>query len=119
MQNVTRRQFLAGLAALAAIAMTPEPAEAMPAKFRKCESVTQNGVRYLLWKHCAIVTKCAPRKSVTIPRRIKHAGHTYTVTAIWDGAISKKTRRVVIKARNLDTIEDYRIETGRVQVIYK
>ena len=119
MQNVTRRQFFAGLAALAAIALTTEPAEAMPRKFRKCPSIEQNGVRYLLWKRCAIVTKCAPRKSVTIPNRVKVGGRSYTVTAIWDGAISKKTRRVVIKARDLDTIEDYRIETGRVQVIYK
>lgn len=119
MQTITRRQFLAAFAALAAVALTPEPAEAMPRKFRKCPQVEQNGVRYLLWKRYAIVTKCPARKSVTIPDTIKHNGARYTVRAIWDGAISKETRRVVIKARYLETIEDARILTGDVRTIWK
>ena len=84
MKNVTRRQFLAGLAALAIIAATPKPAEAMPAKFRKCPQVEQNGIKYLLWKRCAIVTRTPNRASVTIPHTIKHDGKTYTVRSIWN-----------------------------------
>ena len=108
MQNVTRRQFLAGLAALAAIALTPEPAEAMPAKFRKCPSIEQNGVRYLLWKRCAIVTKTPNRASVTIPHSIRHAGQTYLVRSVWDHTIEMcpKIKRVILKARDLEAIED-------------
>lgn len=119
MQTITRREFLAVLAALAAVALTPEPAEAMPRKFRKCPQVEQNGVRYLLWKRYAIVTKCPARKSVTIPDKIKHSGTRYTVRAVWDGAISRETRRVVIKARHLETIEDARILTDRARIIWK
>lgn len=119
MSNITRREFLAGLAALAALAVTPQPAEATPRKFRKCPQVKQNGVRYLLWKRYAIVTKCPARKSVTIPDKIKSSGARYTVRAIWDGAICKETRRVVIKARHLETIEDARLLTGDVRIIWK
>lgn len=106
MQNVTRRQFLAIAAAIIATAATPRPAEAMPAKFRKCPTVKQNGISYLLYQHAAIVTKCPARKSVTIPHRIKLGGKTYTVSAIWSGAVSHKTARIVLKARDLETIED-------------
>lgn len=108
MTNVTRRQFLVGLAALAAIAVTPEPAEAMPRKFRKCPQVEQNGVRYLLWKRCAIVTRTPNRASVTIPHTIRHAGHTYLVRSVWDHTIEMcpKIKRVILKARSLEAIED-------------
>lgn len=119
MQTITRREFLAGLAALAALAVTPEPAEAMPRKFRKCPKVKQNGISYILYRRLAIVTKCPARKSVTIPDTIRHEGKRYTVRAIWDGSISAKTRRVVIKARHLETIEDTRILTGRARIIWK
>lgn len=119
MQTITRREFLGALAALAVIAVTPEPAEAMPRKFRRCPTVKQNGITYLLYKRLAIVTKCPARKSVTIPDTIKHSGTRYTVRAIWDGAISKQTRRVVIKARHLETIEDARILTDRARIIWK
>lgn len=119
MQTITRREFLAGLATLAALAVTPEPAEAMPRKFRKCPNVKQNGITYLLYKRYAIVTKCPARKSVTIPDTIKHSGTRYTVRAIWDGATSKQTRRIVIKAHHLEVIEDARIITDRVRVIWK
>ena len=108
MQNVTRRQFFAALAALAALAVTPEPAEAMPRKFRKCPSVTQNGITYLLYQRCAIVTRTPNRASVTIPHSIRHAGHTYLVRSIWDHTIEMcpKTKRVILKARSLEAIED-------------
>lgn len=108
MQNITRRQFFAGLAALAALALTPEPAEAMPAKFRKCPQVTQNGITYLLYDRCAIVTKTPNRASVTIPHTIKHAGKCYTVRNVWDRTIEMcpKIKRVILKARDLEAIED-------------
>jgi hypothetical protein len=54
---------------------------------------------------------------VTIPHSIKHAGKAYTVAAIWDGAISPQTARVVLKARELETIEDARIWRRNVTVI--
>jgi len=120
MTNITRRQFLAGLAALAALAVTPEPAEAMPAKFRKCPKVTQNGITYLLYKRCAIVTRTPNRSSITIPHSIRHAGKSYTVRNIWDHTIEEcpKIRRIVLKARDLEAIEDPAIfENRRILVI--
>lgn len=118
MQDITRRQFLAALAGLAAVAITPRPAEAMAVKFRKCPTVKQNGITYRLYQRYAIVEKTPNRRSVTIPDRIKTGGKTYTVTAIWDGTFSKcpKTKRVILKARHLETIEDPAIFSGRISV---
>lgn len=118
MQDITRRQFLAALAGLAAVALTPEPAEAMAYKFRKCPTVTQNGITYRLYQRYAIVQATPNRQSVTIPNAIKAGGKSYTVTAIWDGTFSKcpKTRRVILKARNLETIEDLAIFSGKISV---
>lgn len=108
MKNITRRAFLSLVVGAIVTAATPEPAEAMPAKFRKCPQVEQNGVRYLLWKRCAIVTKTPNRASVTIPHTIKHDGQTYLVRSIWDHTVEMcpKTRRVILKARSLEAIED-------------
>lgn len=120
MTNITRRQFFAGLAALAALAVTPTEAEAMPAKFRKCPNIRQNGITYKLYQRCAIVTKTPNRSSITIPHTIRHAGRTYTVRSIWDHTIEMcpKIRRIVLKARSLEAIEDPAIfEDRRIMVI--
>lgn len=109
MSNITRRAFLSLVVGAIVTAATPEPAEAIPYKFRKCPRIEQNGINYILWNGCAIVTKCPARKSVTIPNSIKHSGKRYTVSAIWPDSISRKTKRVVLKARNLETIEDVSI----------
>lgn len=118
MQDITRRQFLAALAGLAAVAITPRPAEAMPAKFRKCPTVEQNGVTYRLYKRYAIVQATPNRKSVTIPNAVKAGGKSYTVSAIWDKTFSRtpKLQRVILKARHLETIEDPAIFSGRISV---
>ena len=117
MQDITRRQFLAALAGLAAVAI-PRPAEAMAVKFRKCPTVIQNGVTYRLYQRYAIVQRTPNRKSVTIPNAIKAGGKTYTVTAIWDRTFSRtpKVQRVILKARNLETIEDPAIFRGKISV---
>lgn len=117
MEPITRRQFLALALGAIITAAAPEPAEAMPRKFRNCPKVTQNGVTYLLYQSAAIVTKAPARKSVTIPDKIKSGGRTYTVRAVWDGAISGSTRRLVLKARHLETIEDARAFSPRLVVI--
>lgn len=118
MQDITRRQFLAALAGLAAVAITPRPAEAMAVKFRKCPTVNQNGITYRLYQRYAIVERTPNRQSVTIPNTIKAGGKTYTVTAIWDKTFSRtpKTQRVILKARNLETIEDPAIFKGKISV---
>ena len=118
MQDITRRQFLALAAGALAAFAVPTTAEAMPAKYRKCPTVEQNGITYRLYKRCAIVQAAPNRKSVTIPNAIKTSGKTYTVTAIWDRTFSKcpKTRRVILKARHLETIEDPAIFSGKISV---
>lgn len=118
MQDITRRQFLAALAGLAAVAITPRPAEAMAKKFRKCPTVTQNGVTYRLYERYAIVQATPNRKSVTIPNSIKTGGKTYTVSAIWDRTFSRtpKVQRVILKARDLECIEDPAIFSGKISV---
>lgn len=120
MTNITRRQFFVGLAALAALAVTPTEAEATPRKFAKCPKVTQNGIEYLLYKRAAIVTKTPNRASVTIPHSIRHNGKSYIVRSIWDHTIEEcpKIRRIVLKARDLEAIEDPAIfEDRRIVVI--
>ena len=125
MQNVTRRQFFAIAAAIIATAAAPAPAEAAPAeaipyKFRKCPSVEQNGVTYLLYQRCAIVTATPNRRTITIPHSIKTGGKRYTVRSIWDRTFEMcpKLRRVNLKARDLEAIEDPRIfDDHRVKVV--
>lgn len=118
MQDITRRQFLALAAGALAAFAVPTTAEAMPAKFRKCPTVTQNGITYRLYQRYAIVQATPNRKSVTIPNAIKTGGKSYTVSAIWDRTFSRtpKTRRVILKARNLETIEDPAIFRGKISV---
>lgn len=115
--SITRRQFFAIAAAAIITAATSHTAQAIPYKFRKCPRVVQNGVTFRLYQRAAIVEKCPARKSVTIPHSIRHAGKAYTVAAIWDGAIQPQTARVVLKARELETIEDARIWRRKVTVI--
>lgn len=116
MKDITRRDFIAlAVGALATLA-TPRPAEAAPAKFRKCQTVRQNGITYRIYQRYAIVTKCPARATVTIPHRIKHAGKAYTVRAIWSEATGPQVKRIHLKARSLETIEDPRILCGKVKV---
>lgn len=118
MSNITRRAFLSLVVGAIVTAATPEPAEATPRKFRKCPTVEQNEVTYRLYKRFAIVQATPNRQSVTIPNTIKTGGKSYTVTAIWDRTFSKcpKTRRVILKARHLETIEDPAIFRGKISV---
>jgi len=118
MQDITRRQFLALAAGALAAFAVPTTAEAMAVKFRKCPTITQNGVTYRLYKRYAIVQRTPNRKSVTIPNTVKAGGKAYTVTAIWDRTFSKcpKTQRVILKACNLETIEDPAIFRGKISV---
>lgn len=104
MTNITRRAFLA----LAIMALTPSPAQAIPRKYAKCPTVRQNGITYLLYRRCAIVTKTPNRATVTIPDSIKHDGKTYEVRSIWDATFGEtpKIKKIVLKARHLESIED-------------
>lgn len=120
MKDITRRQFLTlAVGALAAIT-APTPAEAIPRKFRKCPKVTQNGIEYLLYHRAAIVTRTPNRRSITIPDTIRHDGARYQVRSIWDHTIEMcpKIRRVILKARSLEAIEDPAIfDSHRIVVI--
>lgn len=116
MQNITRRAFLSLVVGAIVTAATPEPAEAMPCKFAKCQTVRQNGVTYRIYQRYAIVTKCPARATVTIPHRIKHAGKAYTVRAIWSEATGPQVKRIHLKARSIETIEDPRVLCGKVKV---
>lgn len=119
MSNITRRAFLSLALGAIVTAATPRPAQAIPRKFRGCPRIKQNGIAYLLYKRYAIVARTPNRKSVTIPNSIKLSGKTYVVSAIWDGTFSRtpKLRRIVLKAKNLETIEDPSIFRGRISVI--
>lgn len=116
-KTITRRDFIAIALAAIATAATPRTAHAIPQQFRKCPRITQNGILYILSGRDAIVVKCPARQSVTIPHTVRHSGKTYTTTAVWAGAVSPKTTRIALKARDLDTIEDARIWSGKVLVI--
>lgn len=115
MKTITRREFIAVTIGAIVTLATPEPAEAMPRKFAKCPRIKQNGITYLLYQRAAIVTKCPARATVTIPHRIKYAGKAYTVRAIWSEATGTQVKRIHIKARKLETIEDPRILRGKVK----
>lgn len=117
MKTITRRDFIALAFAAIATAATPKPAHAIPQQFRNCPRITQNGVLYILSGRDAIVVKCPARQSVTIPHTIRHSGKTYTTAAIWAGAVSPKTTRITLKARDLEAIEDARIWSGKILVI--
>ena len=116
MTNITRRAFLA----LAILALTPSPAQAIPRKYRNCPTTKQNGITYLIYKRYAIVERTPDRKTVTIPDAIKHDGSSYAVSAIWDGTFSKskKLQKIVLKCRHLESIEDAAIwDNARLTVI--
>lgn len=117
--TLTRRAFVAAAFAAIAAAAAPKEAHAIPVQFRKCPRIKQNGITYLLYQRCAIVTALPNRATVTIPHTIKHKGKIYTVSAIWPNTISRapKLRRLVIKARDLETIEDTAITRRGLTVI--
>lgn len=124
MKNITRRAFLAlALFAITAPCTTQaeeDPRANYPYDMRNDPTTEQNGITYLLHEDFAVVIATPNRRTVTIPHAIRYADKRYTVLAIWDGTFSEtpKLRRVKLKARNLETIEDPRIfEDASVQVI--
>lgn len=123
MKNLTRREFVA-LAILAAIAApttaeAAEPRENWPENMQNDPTTEQNGILYLLHDRAAIVIETPNRRAVTIPDSIKHEGERYPVAAIWDGTFSAtpKLRRVILKATELETIENLAIYDGKIEVI--
>lgn len=123
MKNLTRREFVA-LAILAAIAApttakAAEPRENWPENMQNDPTTEQNGILYLLHDHAAIVIETPDRRAVTIPDSIKHDGERYPVAAIWDGTFSAtpKLQRIILKATQLETIEDLAIYDGKIEVI--
>lgn len=123
MKNLTRREFVA-LAILAAIAAptkaeAAEPRENWPEAMQNDLTTEQNGITYLLHEGFSIVIETPDRRAVTIPDSIKHEGERYPVTAIWDGTFSAtpKLQRVVLKATQIETIEDLAIYDGKIEVI--
>ena len=123
MKELTRREFVA-LAILAAIAApktaeAAEPRENWPEAMQGDPTTEQNGVVYLLHNGFSIVIETPDRRAVTIPDSIKHDGKRYPVAAIWDGTFSAtpKLRRIILKATQLETIEDLAIYDGKIEVI--
>lgn len=123
MKELTRREFVA-LAILAAIAApktaeAAEPRENWPEAMQNDPTTEQNGILYLLHEGFSIVIETPNRRAVTIPDSIKHEGERYPVAAIWDGTFSAtpKLRRVILKATELETIEDLAIFEGKIEVI--
>lgn len=120
MKDITRRDFIALAFGAVAFLAAPEPAQAIPRKFRNCPKVSQNGITYLLYQRAAIVTRTPNRQSVTIPDTIRHSGKTYTVRSIWDHTIEMcpKIKRIILKARSLEAIEDPAIfENHSIKVV--
>ena len=125
MKELTRREFVAltfgALAAIAApkTAEAAEPRENWPEAMQDDPTTEQNGVVYLLHEGFSIVIETPDRRAVTIPDSIKHDGERYPVAAIWDGTFSAtpKLQRVVLKATQLETIEDLAIYDGKIEVI--
>ena len=123
MKELTRRQFVA-LAILAAIAApstakAAEPRANWPEAMQEDPTTEQNGVVYLLHDRAAIVIETPNRRAVTIPDSIRHEGERYPVAAIWDGTFSAtpKLKRIILKATELETIEDLAIYDGKIEVI--
>jgi hypothetical protein len=56
---------------------------------------------------------------VTIPDSIRHDGKRYAVAAIWDGTFSATPmlQRVILKATQIETIEDLAIYDGKIEAI--
>ena len=125
MKELTRREFVAlAFGALAAIAAptkaeAAEPRENWPEAMQGDPTTEQNGVVYLLHEHAAIVIETPDRRAVTIPDSIRHDGKRYPVAAIWDGTFSAtpKLQRVILKATQIETIEDLAIYEGKIEVI--
>ena len=102
------------------LAVFVTPAHAIPAKFKGCPTVKQNGITYMLYKRCAIVRKTPNQKRVVIPNTIKVKGKTYGVRAIWDHTFecTPKLRIVDLRATDLECIEDPAIfENHNIKVI--
>lgn len=123
MKELTRREFVA-LAILAAIAApktaeAAEPRESWPEAMQDDPTTEQNDITYLLHDAAAIVIETPNRRAVTIPDSIRHDGERYQVVAIWDGTFSAtpKLRRVILKATQLEIIEDLAIYEGKIEVI--
>lgn len=97
------------------LAVFVTPAHAIPAKFKGCLTVKQDGVTYMLYKRCAIVRKTPNQKRVVIPNTIKVKGKTYCVRSVWDHTFecTPKLRVVDLKATNLECIEDPAIFDNR------
>lgn len=125
MKNLTRREFVTlAFGALAAIAApktaeAAEPRENWPIAMQEDPTTEQNGILYLLHDGFSIVIETPNRRAVTIPDSIKHEGKRYPVAAIWDGTFSAtpKLQRVILKATQLETIEDFEIFEGNIEVI--
>lgn len=90
------------------LAVFTTPAHAIPAKFKGCPTVKQNGITFMLYKRCAIVRKTPNQKRVVIPNTIKVKGKTYCVRSVWDHTfeMTPKLRVVDLKATSLECIED-------------
>lgn len=90
------------------LAVFTTPAHAIPAKFKGCPTVKQNGITFMLYKRSAIVRKTPNQKRVVIPNTIKVKGKTYCVRSVWDHTfeMTPKLRVVDLKATNLECIED-------------
>lgn len=102
------------------LAIFTTPAHAIPRKFKNCPQVKQDGITYLLYDKCAIVTKTPNRRTITIPHKIKAKGKTYTVRSIWENTFERnKSLRVIdLRAKYLECIEDPAIfDNHRIKVI--
>lgn len=98
-----------------ALASIPTTAQAMPTRYRNSDTTTVNGTHYIITGKQAIIDKLANRRTVTVPKTIKHNGRRYSVRAIWDGAIRKTTKSIKLDA-DLDTLEDVNVWSRRVSV---
>lgn len=91
---------------IALASMFPTTATAAP----RYKYVKSDGATYAIGKGSgkktvAVLVKAPAKKNVTIPKSVKHNGKKYDVVQIWDGAISRNTRRIDIRARLTDGCE--------------